>query len=188
MAHLCALADDPRIQRATGAKDALSLFATAPSDALWRISDQDLLDFVGTFAASLGSVSDSACADMYPHPGAAPFAQRFMVVAQAVDSATSIRWSHLLEAMVWAGVNKSPRGPEASPAEAQGYVAQQLRTLAPAELADVRKLAASQPLPASAACRAVQRLYTLMALGPTRRAAVALRTLMNGKVPWVAAS
>jgi hypothetical protein len=188
MRRLCVLADDPRVHQATGATDAIGLFRTVPPDGLFRLADADLISFTETFYLSLRSIPDSACAAMYPQPGSPSFAQRFMAVASSVDSVTAERWADFLVALVWAGVNKRPRGAQASPAEAATFFRSQMHSLPPDQLRILGALSRHEPLPFREACRVVRLVYAQLASDRRPQAAAALRTLMQGLVPWTPAS
>jgi len=188
MRRLCSLADKPEVRQATGAVDAMTLLGAAPPDVMWRIPDKDLLAFVSAFGESLAVVPDSLCADIYPHPGAAPWNQRFMVVAEAIDSGMAERWSDFLEAWVWAVVHKAPLRPEASPAEAVAHIRAQSASLSLRERQDMGRLLRGEPLPAQAACHVVRLTFQHYTMGPPDKAATTLRALMRGRAPWFVAT
>ena len=184
---LCALSRDSVVRRATGAHDAFSLLGSVYQDVLWRTSDEDLVAFFAAFGESLSFVDAATCATMYPHSGGAPWAQTFMSVATAIDSAMAVRWTRFIEAWVWARVKDAPLLPSASRAEVYSYAQRQLRTITPGERADMIKLARGETLPPQRACHVVRLSFARLAAGHPAQAGPVIRTLMSGLVPWFSA-
>jgi hypothetical protein len=184
MGRLCQLADNPEVKAATGATDALTLFATFPQDIIWRVPDSSLVDFALTFAANLGQIPDSACVALYPRPGSPPWSQRFMVIAQGADSAVSVRWADFLESWVWATIRHSPRQPVASPAEALANIMAHSNALSADDRKTMIALGRRETVPDGVACHAIQSFFAMSVRGPTSRAAATFRALMQGMVPW----
>jgi hypothetical protein len=188
MARLCKVADNPKVKAATGATDAMTLFATFPQDVMWRVPDTTLIDFGLTFAANLGQLPDSSCAAIYGKGQATPWAQQFMAVAEAADSAISVRWADFLEAWAWATVNKAPLQRVASAAEAVSHLRAQMVAVPVRDRDALKALALKQPVNDKDACHAIRAFFVATVAGPSDRAAPAFRAFMRGLVSWPVAT
>ena len=184
MGRLCRLAENAEVKKATQASNAVALLGAVPNDILWRLSDDELIAFVGVFARSLEPLAPSVCATLYPGASEMNWGEKVMEIATAADSLLSEEWAGMLEAWVWAAVRKVPRQAEASSSDVYRVLQAQLGSLTIEERADLGALSRSDVLPEDRACRAVKAIYAAMARGTAEVVSPVLRTLMHGKIPW----
>jgi hypothetical protein len=188
MRRLCALTDEPAIKAATGAQDALGLFATFPKDVVWRVPDSALVAFSMTFAASLAQVPPATCAAIYPRPGAPSWLESFMTIAQAADSQVSERWADVLESWARASVTKAPLQPVATSEQAIAHIREQSYLLTAADRRTMVAITRNEPAAHEAVCHALQGIFVSAVSGDPARAAAAFRAIMSGLAPLIVAT
>ena len=174
--HLDSMFHDTLVQRLSQRPSGLSLAEVLREDAVFRLSDSNLVSLAAVMLESLQQVDSTTCAAF--GPGGAGFESTFISLTEGVDSVTTDRWVYMMHQIMLTGLRDLPPGPQISRDSALQDIRTSLERLPPAEAALLR--AAHGPRPSlTIRCQWAQRFFRDLVRMRAGQAGPLMRTLWD---------